>query len=255
MPTDIRMPTRSEVRTGWDRVLEVVRAQWAMLLLLGGGGAVLALAVAGSAEVYDDVQDGDGVAGFDEPVLDAAVGLRSPGLDQAITFYTDLGGVVWAPVLTTLLVVAMALLWRSWTPVVLMVVAVAGSLAMTTVGKVVVARDRPDVLLAVPPFEDSPAFPSGHTLNAVVIAGMVAYLFVLRRRSLRVAVLAVALAVVHSVLMGLSRVYLGLHWLTDVMVAWCLGAAWLALVVVVHQLVLRRLSSRADRREAALEDR
>ena len=254
MPNDIRLPTRTEVETGWDKVLEVVRAQWAMLLLLGVGGVVLAASVAGTAELYDDVRDSEGVAGLDQPVLDAAVSARSPQLDAFITAYTDLGGVVWAPVLTTLVVVGMALLWRSWTPVVLMVLAAAGSLAMTTVGKMVVGRDRPDTMLAVPPFEDSPAFPSGHSLNAVVIAGMLAYFVVLRSRSVRVAVVAVALAVVHSVLMGLSRVYLGLHWLTDVMVAWCLGAAWLALVVVVHQLVVRRLASRADRRQAGMDD-
>ena len=249
--TDVRLPTRRETEAGWHRVVAVARAQWALLLLLVVGGGVFALAVAGSAEVYDDVQDRDEIAGLDQPVLDAAVDLRTPALDAFVTGYTDLGGIVWAPLLTTLLVVGLALLWRSWTPVVLMLVATAGSLTMTAVGKVVVARDRPDLALAVPPFEDSPAFPSGHALNAAVIAGVLAYLLVLRTRSVPVGVVAGALAVVHAVLMGLSRVYLGHHWLTDVLVAWFLGAAWLALVVVVHQLVLRRLAHRSARRQDA----
>lgn len=252
--TDTRLPTTSEAAAGWARVVAVARAQWALLLLLAVGGAVFAAAVAASAEVYDNVQDSDELAGLDRPVLDRAVELRSPALDSAVTFYTDLGGVVWAPVLTTLLVVGLALLWRSWTPVVLMVVATAGSLAMTTAGKVAVGRDRPEIAFAVPPFEDSPAFPSGHALNAVVIAGIIAYLVTLRTRTWPAGVVAVALAVVHAVGMGLSRVYLGHHWLTDVVVAWFLGAAWLALVVVVHQLVLRRLAHRARRREDALHD-
>lgn len=245
MLSDVRLPTRREVVVGSERVLTVLRHQWTLLLLLVLGVGVFAAMVAASAEVYENVQESDDLAGLDQPVLDAAVELRTPELDQMVTAYTDLGGVVWAPVATGLLVAGLALLWRSWTPVVLMVVATAGSLAMTSVGKVVVARQRPSMDLAVPPFETSAAFPSGHALNATVIAGVIAYLLVLRTRSVGVGVLVGTLAVVHAVLMGLSRVYLGHHWLTDVIVAWSLGAAWLAVVITVHQLVLRRSAHRA----------
>ena len=255
MPTDLRLPTHDEAVAGAERVLATLREQWTLLLLLVVGGGVFAAMVAASAEVYDNVQESDELAGLDQPVLDAMVEARSPGLDQLVTAYTDLGGVVWAPVATTLLVVGLALLWRSWTPVVLMLVATAGSLTMTAVGKMVIARDRPGTDLAVPPYETSAAFPSGHALNAVVIAGIIAYLLVLRSRSAQVGVVVVVLAVLHAVLMGLSRVYLGHHWLTDVLVAWFVGTAWLALVITVHQLVLRRTASRARRREAVLDAR
>lgn len=241
MIRDVRLPTPAEAASGWARVVAVLRAHWSVLLLLAVGAALLSLAVAGVDEVYDSVVDADDLATLDQPVLDAALQLRDPALDEAVTVYTDLGGQVWAPVLTALLVVGLALLWRSWTPVLLMLAAAAGSLAMTTVGKVVVGRERPPTDLAVPPFETSPAFPSGHALNATVIAGVVAYLLVLRLRSTALQVLVVLLALVHAVLMGLSRVYLGHHWLTDVMVAWCLGLGWLVLVVAAHQVLLRRV--------------
>ena len=212
-----------------------------MLLLLGLGVGGLRLAVAGADEVYESVVGADDLAGLDRPALDLALQHRSPGLDAAITYYTDLGGPVVATVLTALLVVGLAVLWRSWTPVLVMVVATAGSLALTAVGKAVVGRERPPVDLAVPPFETSPAFPSGHALNATVIAGVIAYLVLLRVRSPGLRVLVVVAAAAHPVLMGLSRVYLGHHWLTDVMVAWCLGLGWLAVVLTVHQLLLRRV--------------
>jgi membrane-associated phospholipid phosphatase len=252
VPTDLRLPTRSEAASGWARVVAIARAQWTLLLLLVVGGGVFAAATAASAQVYESVVEEDDLAALDQPVLDAALGIRTPWLDALVTDYTHLGGIVWAPILTSLLVVGLSLLWRSWTPVVLMVVAAAGSLAMTAAGKAVVGRERPPIDLAVPPFEDSPAFPSGHALNAVVIAGVIAYVLVLRYRTPAAAVVFGGLAVLHAVLMGLSRVYLGHHWLTDVVVAWFLGAAWLALVVVVHQLVLRRLATRAGRRQDAL---
>ncbi|WP_336921301.1 phosphatase PAP2 family protein [Aquipuribacter sp. SD81] len=240
-------PTPQEVATGWERVVEVLRSQWHLVLLLVVALGVFGAMVAAAEEIYEAVQDGDDLAAVDQPLLDTFLAWRTPELDRAVTLYTDLGGTVWAPVFTLLLVVGLGVLWRSWTPVVLMVVATAGSLTMTSVGKVVVARARPDTSLAVPPFETSAAFPSGHTLNATVIAFTIAYLVWMHVRSRLVRVLVLVGAVVHAVLMGMSRVYLAHHWFTDVVVAWVLGIGWLALVVAVHQLVLARTGRRSRR--------
>ncbi len=120
----------------------------------------------------------------------------------------------------------------------LMLVTVAGSLSMTLVGKAVVGRLRPPQVDAVPPFESSPSFPSGHALNSTTIAGMIAYLLLLHLRRRAGRVLTVVLAAAWAVSIGLSRVFLGHHWLTDVMVGWALGAAWLAVVVTAHRIFL-----------------
>ena len=126
-------------------------------------------------------------------------------------------------------------------------VGVAGSLLMTVVGKDLVGRSRPPLADAVPPYEHSPSFPSGHTLNSTVIASLVAYLIVLapdldpgkgRHASCWRSLWFVA--------MGLSRVFLGHHWLTDVIAGWTLGLAWVAIVIGAHQIVLQ-LGSRRRR--------
>jgi undecaprenyl-diphosphatase len=67
---------------------------------------------------------------------------------------------------------------------------------------------------------------------------LIAYLVVLRATRRWVAALAVVLALVAAVAMGLSRVYLGHHWLTDVVVAWTLGSAWVVAVITGHRLAL-----------------
>jgi hypothetical protein len=81
------------------------------------------------------------------------------------------------------------------------------------VGKELVGRTRPPVADAVPPYETSAAFPSGHALNYTVVACLVAYLLLLHLTSLLWRIVSMALAVVWFVTIGLTRVFLGYHWL------------------------------------------
>jgi membrane-associated phospholipid phosphatase len=201
----------------------------ALTLVVGFGIAGLMGLVA--AEIYDAVSERDGVAGFDRPVLDWFIGVRTPRVDAAVTWFTDLGGSRIMPVLAVLAAVALTLTWRSWTPALIVAVAASGSLFMTTTGKAVVGRVRPPTADAVAPFENSFSFPSGHTLNTTVIAGIVAYLAAVRSTRRAVKVTSALTAAVLALAMGLSRVYLGHHWLTDVLVAWALGISWLALLI------------------------
>jgi membrane-associated phospholipid phosphatase len=214
-----------------------------IVTLLIGMVAVVALSAA-AAQVYEAVTESDGVAGLDEPMLDAAISIRSPWLNFAATAFTDVAGVIIMPIIAVAVMLVLALRRRSWTPVILILAAGTGSLLMTIVGKRLIGRTRPDLADAVPPFEHSPSFPSGHTLNAVVIAGIIAYLLVLRRkrRSSRIAIITVAFA--FAVFVAATRVYLGHHWFTDVLAAFCLGLAWLALVITAHRLYLTIRKSR-----------
>lgn len=198
---------------------------------------VLGLTVATGA-IYDAVEEGDGIATFDRPVLQQALADRSPRLDTAVTWFTHLGGPLGMTLIASAITVAMVWRWRSRTPLVLMLITVAGALAATTVGKNAVDRLRPPQADAVPPYETSPSFPSGHALNSTAIAGIVAYLLLLHLQRRLTRTLAVVLAGVWAVAIGLSRVFLGHHWLTDVMVGWAVGLAWLALVVTAHRLFL-----------------
>lgn len=218
-------------------------AQWigphvALVLALGIGAGFAALTTWLASEVYEAVVDANGVALWDEPLLQASVALRTPIAEQLVTSYTDIGGVVGMPVIAVTTMLVLAVRRKSWTPVILMLAAGGGSLLMTVAGKQLFGRARPELVFAVPPFEHSPSFPSGHTLNAVVVAGIVAYLLMLRQDSKRMQALTAGLAAVFAITMGMSRVYLGHHWFTDVLVAWVLGPAWLAVVITAHRLYL-----------------
>ena len=204
-------------------------------------GLFLALAggIVTTGETYEQVQDGHGAAAFDEPVQQWMLAHRSPGLDHAATVVTDLGGKIWMPVLAAVTVALLARWWRTWTPVVVMLVATAGSLVMTTRGKTLTARARPPFDQAVPPLETSASFPSGHTLNTVVITTIVGYLVLLYVRSRAGRTVSCVGLAVFAILVACSRVYLGHHWLTDVIAGAAIGVAWAGAVILGHWLFVR----------------
>lgn len=243
-----RWPTlagRSLVRLV-ERVAHGVSAHAVLYVTLLVGMAIVVGFTAAGAEIYDAVAENDGISRLDQPALDTAIGLRTPTATEWATGFTHLGGPVGMTVIAALVTIVLVWRWRSRTPLVLMLIATAGSLLMTTVGKAVVGRPRPPLTEAVPPYEYAFSFPSGHALNSTVIAGVVAYLLLRRLTSAGTRALTVVLAVVWAVSMGLSRVYLGHHWLTDVVFAWLLGTAWLALIVTAHRLFLTVRRRRAS---------
>lgn len=206
---------------------------------IGVVGAGLTLAITEAAtDVYEDVAAHTGIAGLDEPVLAHVVAARTPGTARWVTAFTDLGGPIGGTVLALTVLALLTWAWRGWTPALVMVPALAGALLVTSVGKELTGRARPPRELAVPPIEVSASFPSGHTLNATVLAGLTAYLLLIVARRVWHAVAGVVLAAGYAVAMGVSRVWLGHHWLSDVIAGWLLGAAWVVGVVTLHRLVL-----------------
>lgn len=218
-----------------------------ILTLAFGALLVVALSVA-AAQVYDNVTDADGVAGLDKPLLEFVMTLRSSFLSAIVVGYTEIAGPIGMPVIAVATLLILGIHRRSWTPVILVVAAGGGSLLMTIAGKDLIGRARPALTDAVPPFEYSPSFPSGHTLNAVAVVGIIAYLLILRQKTIRARVLTVGAAVLFAITIGLTRVYLGHHWFTDVLAGWLLGTAWLAMVITSHRLYLTVRTRRHERR-------
>ncbi len=230
-----------------------VSANTVLVVTSAIGAGLVTLLTWSSAEIYEDVKGSDGLSNLDVPVLNLAVSLRTPQNVALVQFFTDLGGALKLTMITVVIVTIMVVRWRSWTPLVLMAIGASGSLLMTAVGKQLVGRARPPLEYAVPPYETSPSFPSGHTLNSTVIASLVAYLLLLHLTSLVARILSVVLAAVWFVAMGLSRVFLGYHWLTDVLVGWTLGLAWVAVVITCHRLYLTVQRTRFTEAESEQE--
>jgi membrane-associated phospholipid phosphatase len=203
---------------------------------LGASGLAVALLAAHLA-VVDAVEDGSSVALLDAPMHSWFVAHRTGGLTVLMEAVSSAGGLVGMDVLAA--VAAVMLLRRGLRgEAVVVVVAAAGAQGLADVFKLLYERARPpaaDQLVVITSY----ALPSGHSLGSVVVLGVVAAVVVLlaRGRAVRAGVVGVAAAAV--LLIGVSRLYLGVHWPTDVASGYLLGGAWLALCVGAL-LVLRR---------------
>ena len=217
----------------WGRWVVPYAALWITMLI--GGVIVVALAVMG-AEVYDNVVDDAGLANLDKPALALSEDLRTPWLNSAVTAFTNIGGGIGMPIVGSILTAWLTWAGRTWRPLILVGGAAAVSVSATTFGKKLFGRTRPDHADAVPPYESSPSFPSGHTLNTTVVIGLVVYLACLQIQRTVARVSIITAGSIFIITMGLSRVFLGHHWLTDVIAGWLLGLAWVGIVILAHRL-------------------
>jgi undecaprenyl-diphosphatase len=152
--------------------------------------------------------------------------------------FTALGGVA---VLTsmTFAVIGYLLLAGKRHAAVAVFVAVAGGLALSTLLKLGFDRARPD-LVPHGSLVYTSSFPSGHSMMAAVTYLTLGALLARVEASVPIKIYLVSVAVLLTVLVGVSRVYLGVHWPTDVAAGWAVGAAW----ALLCSLVMSRLQKR-----------
>jgi undecaprenyl-diphosphatase len=122
---------------------------------------------------------------------------------------------------------------------VLVVAAVGGGTVISTVLKALFDRARPDLVPhATEVFTAS--FPSGHAMMSAVTYLTLAALVARVERGRAIKAFALGLGIGLTLLVGASRVYLGVHWPSDVLAGWCVGASWAILVWLVARWLQRR---------------
>jgi undecaprenyl-diphosphatase len=199
-------------------------ARAAGLVVVEGMVALIAsLVVLGS--IAEGVRDQE-VFALDTWATPYLHGIASPGLDALMNTLTDMGS---SMVIVPVFVVVMAgLLWkRRFGSALFLGVASGGALLLNATMKLIFERPRPQLSWAqvLPDY----SFPSGHTMNGVVfyVALAVIAWSILGRR---VGLVSLGLAVVLGIGIGVSRIYLGYHYLTDVVGGLLAGLAWLLIV-------------------------
>ena len=193
--------------------------------ILAAAGALWAFVALAAEMVEGDLHD------FDQTVLlslrtpgDVTNPIGSPQVEIAMRDLTALGGITLLT-LITLSVFTALMLRRQRASAVFLLVAILGGQLLSRIAKTGFSRPRPDL---VPHGVEviSASFPSGHSMMAAVTYLTLAVMLARAETRVRLRVFYIVLAALLAVLVGISRVYLGVHWPSDVLAGWTLGAFW-----------------------------
>lgn len=180
-----------------------------------------------------------GALGLDRTVLDWFVDRREPWLSTVIEVVTVLGSSV---LLIPLVVAVGAWYWRrhgTSRPFTLLAVTYVGAYVGSQSLKVLVGRPRPPIGVAVGHYSGY-ALPSGHATQAAAVYLMLAVVLAAGMPSSRHKVWVWAAAVSTVAVVGITRLYLAAHWLTDVLGGWAFGSLWFLTVLAASQAIRGR---------------
>ncbi|WP_347159160.1 phosphatase PAP2 family protein [Pontibacter chitinilyticus] len=172
--------------------------------------------------------------------VDSSVGLflyhlRTDAVAQAFYYFTELGTTLGVAI-TCLLVAAVLLYKRRWHYLASLLIAVLGTGTSIYFTKLYFHRERPlDIGYYKP---SSFSFPSGHSAEALALFGIIAVFILLERQHIRYARFWAGVCVAYILLIGFSRIFLGVHFVSDVAGGYLLGSLWLILAVCVLEYLL-----------------
>jgi len=249
------LPSSRWVRRRYARQLAWVRARlntedprgfWLTLTV-----AIGALAGWVFAGLTQDVIGHDEAARVDPDVLRWVLAHRTGWLTSFMKVVTWLGSTA---VIVPLLVISATILIlrrQDWRRSALLALALGGAIGLYDIVKAAVGRVRPPTSVWIGHYTGG-AFPSGHATQSIAFYGMLA-IVASARASGHARALLWASAVLIVLLVGASRIYLGAHWMSDVLGGWSLGVAWLSVLLGVDILTWAR--GRGDRVGATGERR
>lgn len=218
-PTEAFATLREDLRFGVD----FLRRRLLRLALLFVG---LLLPLWGFAELADEVHEREPFA-FDAPILLFARNLASDGLDRVFLFFSAVG-YQWGVVPFDIALILVLAWRRRMREGMFAGVAIVGSALLNLSTKQFFARDRPTLWESIAP-ETTYSFPSGHAMGSATLAWVLLLLAWRTRWRWPVAIAMIAFAA----MVAFSRVYLGVHYPSDILAGWAAASAWTASVYLL----------------------
>jgi len=211
----------------------------ALLIVFLLGGSLFAFAT-----LAEEVHEGETLS-FDRKVL---LALRDPSdlsnpigprwLHIAMADLTNLGATAVLTVIVAIVCGFLFLSRRHHAAVLVLAASIGGGL-LSLLLKSLFDRPRPDVVVHLVGVS-SASFPSGHALSSATLYLTLGVLLARVQTQRRLKIYTMSIGATLTILIGLSRVYLGVHYPTDVLAGWCIGAAWAMLCWLITGWLQRR---------------
>ncbi len=217
----------SAKKTSFLEVLLVLLRQVGIYIIVGLGGALLLLYL--FSELTEDLLRNE-FSNFDNNFELWIHSFANPVFDTMFNFFTSVGGI---PGICILTVISFAYLcWkRHFYSAIILVLAVGGGLLINVVLKELFRRPRPDLWQKTYAEPTSFSFPSGHSTLSLCFFGIMIWIIFHLLKSQRLKIGLTVLLVFIILVIGLSRIYFGVHYPTDVIGGYLSGGFWLALLV------------------------
>ena len=205
---------------------------WILLALVLIGGAFFLF-----VEIADEVVEEETLR-IDQLFIDFTSFIQSDGLDCLFSLITELGS-VWFLTVGSIIVGVILLFYkdnRIWR-FLYFAVTMIGIFILTTGLKNLFERERPNILEQYDGTGFS--FPSGHSTSPIVFYGFIIYLIIRSRFHLSIKWMVGIVLILLILLIGFSRIYLGVHYASDVIGGFTIGFTWLMASIVILELIIR----------------
>ncbi len=199
----------------------------AALLIFGVFSLVYALGVSHWLPIRNFVTN------LDAQVMEALLNERGLARSSVFLFFTYLAN--WEVILTlSIAIIAIMLLARKVRAATFFIITLGLGQSSSLLFKYLLQRDRPDTGVALIN-QSGYSFPSGHALGAFMFYGILGYFLYVLAQKRWLKTLCVLLTALVIALIGLSRMYLGVHWLSDVAAGWLMGATLLIVFITFFE--------------------
>lgn len=245
----LRLPFMQRLKARYPRSYAFIRNRFDPGEFLGLPLTILLVLVAVNLAMFsqlaESIVDSRAMQHLDMEVTAWFFNQRTPFLSQVAFYFTQFGTTTGIAVTTALL--GLVLLWKKRVFYLLaLLVSVLGSGLSSRFTKLYFIRERPLHIAYYEP-ESTYSFPSGHATSAMALMGVLCYFIVLEVRNKKARWLLCLAAALYIMLMGFSRIYLGVHFLTDVVAGYLLGIMWVVMAIGLMEYSAQKKRHRKKR--------
>ncbi|ERN54650.1 phosphatase PAP2 family protein [Alkalihalophilus marmarensis] len=183
---------------------------------------------------------------FDRLLLESAADFHTDLLTKMMTFFSFIGATKPVVVISILFLGVIYLKYRNLQDVILFALVSLGSVTLNVVLKMTIKRERPESSLIV---ESGYSYPSAHTMAAVSLYGMIIYLLWKHTPTVKARIIMITFGVSMILMIAFSRIYLGVHYASDIIGGVLISSFWLLTLLTIFQRYRKKEKKKSTQKD------